>query len=97
MAVGPTNSSPLAPLSGGDRGRVATQQGRDTAGNLAQGGNLGASQSRVSAAQAFGQGQDGRAELLDDDGFQRIVEQATDRARQSNPNAARGSFVDILV
>ena len=97
MAIGPTNSSPLAPLSGGDRGRVATQQGRDVAGNLQKGGNLGANQSRISAAEGVGQGQDGRAELVDDDGFQRIVEQATDRARQSNPNAARGSFVDILV
>ena len=46
MAVGPTNSSPLAPLSGGDRGRLATQQGRDVTGNLPKGGNLGANQSR---------------------------------------------------
>jgi hypothetical protein len=97
MAVGPTNSSPLAPLSGGDRGRLATQQGRDVTGNLPKGGNLGANQSRISVAEGLGQGQDGRAELVDEDGFQRIVEQATDRARQGNPNAPRGSFVDILV
>ncbi|MCR9177397.1 MAG: hypothetical protein NXI19_15495 [Alphaproteobacteria bacterium] len=101
MAIGPTNATPLAPLSGGDRGRVATVQGREVTTGRPQGSREGvdaeARQSRVLAARTLGQGEDGRAELADDDSFQQIVDQATDRARQSNPNAPRGSFVDILV
>ena len=93
MALGPTNSSPLIPLSGGDRVRASTPQVRDSS-RVDEAQQNGA---RTSAAQAFAQGEDSRAELLDDTGFQNIVEQATDRARQSNPNAARGTFIDILV
>jgi hypothetical protein len=37
-----------------------------------------------------------RAEPIEDD-FQKIVDQATDRARSDRPNAPRGSFLDILV
>jgi hypothetical protein len=93
MALGPTNSSPLIPLPGGDRGRASTPQIRDgtRAGEAQPNGG------RTSAAQALAQGEDSRAELLDDTGFQNIVDQATDRARQSNPNAPRGTFIDILV
>jgi hypothetical protein len=93
MAVGPTNSASLVPLSVGDRSRVGTLQGRDVSRTT----EADVNRPGISAAQTVTQGEDGRAEPIDDDGFQRIIDQATDRARQSNPNAARGSFVDILV
>ncbi len=88
MAVGPTTSSPLAPVPQGPGGSVAPSR-------LARG-----------LQEAFGfrsrdanprVGTPAVAEPLDDaERRQFNLEQAAEQIRQLNPNAPRGSIVDIV-
>lgn len=88
MAVGPTAASPLTPVPQGQGGSVAPSR-------LARG-----------LQEAFGfrsrdsnprTGEAAVAEPLDDtDRRQFNLERAAEQIRQLNPNAPRGSIVDIL-
>lgn len=88
MAIGPAGASPLIPVPQGQAGAVAPSR-------LARG-----------LQEAFGfrnrdanprPGEPATAEPLDDlDRRQFNLEQAAEQIRQLNPNAPRGSILDIL-
>lgn len=88
MAIGPTGSSPLIPVPQGQGGSVATSR-------LAQGlQEAFGFRSRNAAQQSL---EDAVAEPLDDvERRQFNLEQAADEIRRLNPNAPRGSIIDIV-
>ena len=93
-AIGPTNPNALVPLQNGaisntgntGSNRVSTET-NDRRG-IQDRNN--ASQSSRPEPEVL------RAEPIDEDAFQSIIEQATDRIRQGTPNLPRGSVIDIL-
>ncbi len=88
MAIGPTGSSPLVPAPQGQGGPVAPSR-------LAQGLQEAFGFRSRSASQ--GSGGAAVAEPLDDaERRQFNLEQAAEQIRQLNPNAPRGSIVDIV-
>ena len=88
MAVGPTSASPLAPVPQGQGGSVAPSR-------LARGLQEAFGFPRRDSSPRTGAA--AVAEPLDDaDRRQFSLEQAAEQIRQLNPNAPRGSIVDIL-
>ncbi len=88
MAIGPTGSSPLIPTPQGQGGPVAPSR-------LAQGLQEAFGFRSRNAAQ--GSGEAAVAEPLDDaERRQFNLEQAAEEIRRLNPNAPRGSIVDIV-
>ncbi|GHD61516.1 hypothetical protein GCM10017083_48950 [Thalassobaculum fulvum] len=88
MAIGPTGSSPLVPAPQGQGGPVAPSR-------LAQG--LQEAFGFRSRNASRGSGEAVVAEPLDDaERRQFNLEQAAEEIRRLNPNAPRGSIVDIV-
>lgn len=88
MAIGPTGSSPLVPAPQGQGGPVAPSR-------LAQG--LQEAFGFRSRSASRGSGEAAVAEPLEDaERRQFNLEQAAEEIRRLNPNAPRGSIIDIV-
>lgn len=88
MAIGPTGSNPLPPVPLGSGGPVVTSRDSRDLARTAEDGRRVADEADDIL----------RAEPVDEDERRQFnLEQTADQVRQLNPNAPRGSILDIVV
>jgi len=88
MAIGPTGTNPLPPVPTGPGGSIVpSRDSRDLAR-----ANIGGHQGPAPSDDIL------RAEPVDDDERRQFnLEETAEQVRQLNPNAPRGSILDIVV